>query len=139
MLQLLFTVVALLSEALKCCQPATAGYTGEHAARKGRWVTMEIGMRQAKFCFVPYGTSHGYGARYLPAVLFGCVPVFWQPNDKYFTLKPFASLPDVNWTQCSLTTDANHIERLHEELAAVTEAQVCTSVLWQQLEAPLPG
>lgn len=34
-------------------------------------------MLASKFCYAPYGGTTGYSGRYLNALLFGCVPVFW--------------------------------------------------------------
>lgn len=34
-------------------------------------------MLAAKFCYAPYGHSTGSSGRYLNALLYGCVPVFW--------------------------------------------------------------
>lgn len=90
-------------------------------------MSIEEGMSLAKFCFVPYGTMQGYGGRYLPAVLFGCVPVFWLIDQELHpTVKPFQELPDVDWDSCSLNTTADTIATLHETLDAITPTQVCT-------------
>lgn len=67
------------------------------------------------------------GGRYVPAVLFGCVPVFWQLDEHHQTQKPFQELPDVDWDACSLNVTAATMPQLHATLSAVPSEQVRSS------------
>ena len=66
------------------------------------------------------------GARYLLAVLFGCVPVFWQLGEQHPTQRPVRELPDVDWDACSLNVTAASMPTLHQTLSQVAPAQVCS-------------
>ena len=93
-----------------------AGLLRKEGVLNNKFLGIEKGMSSSQFCFVPYGTVGGYGGRYLPATLFGCIPVIWQVNKKLRTALPFEELPDVDWSQCSITTQENDIADLDKRL-----------------------
>ena len=53
-------------------------------------------MAQSDFCFAPPGQSNGDSDRYLPAILYGCVPVFADDSE----YGPFAEV--IPWDAISL-------------------------------------
>jgi len=82
-------------------------------------VPLNRGASNSVFCFVPYGQSGGYGGRYVSAVLFGCIPVFFEHSDTCARTWPLAGLPDFDLQSCSLKTTPAGILTLHERLAAI--------------------
>ena len=75
-------------------------------------------MASSDFCFSPLGQTQGDSDRYLPAVLYGCVPVFPLPGEAL----PFEDVLDWNETAVRLT--AEQIPRMHEVLDAIPHAQL---------------
>lgn len=77
-------------------------------------------MASSDFCFSPLGQSDGDSDRYLPAVLYGCVPVFPQPNE----VLPFDDV--LPWSRFSvqLKNGAADLRRLPAILAAIDDARL---------------
>ena len=48
-------------------------------------------MRNATFCGIPSGTQGGWGGRYVPSVLYGCVPVLLKDNTTHVLSE------DIDW------------------------------------------
>ena len=58
-------------------------------------------MASSDFCFSPLGQTQGDSDRYLPAVLYGCIPVFPLPGEAL----PFEDVLDWNETAVRLTAE----------------------------------
>ena len=83
-----------------------------------RNVPLPVAMSSSVFCYVPLGrTDPGYTGRFLHAIMFGCIPVFWQPRAE--RSRALEELPEMRWDAASLTVRAKDIATLHETLAAV--------------------
>ena len=71
-------------------------------------------MRGSDFCLVPLGQSDGDSDRYLPALLYGCVPVFVTPGE----VRPYEEL--LPWDDFSLRcTDVRTLPACLERVSAV--------------------
>lgn len=77
-------------------------------------------MSQADFCGSPPGWDGGDSDRYLPAILFGCIPVFFSTREA----RPLEELTDMRWDQISVRIDLQDIAQLHERLGKFTDDQV---------------
>jgi hypothetical protein len=77
-------------------------------------------MRQSDFCFSPPGQNDGCSDRYLPAILYGCVPVFVGTRHEE---GPFGE-ELVPWENISLQVAPKDLPLLHERLAAVSPQQL---------------
>lgn len=91
-------------------------------------------MLQADFCGSPPGWDDGDSDRYLPAVLFGCIPVFFSKHES----RPLEELPEMQWANVSVRVDVGQIARLHTILEAIPTARVVQMRLamrsaWQRL------
>eukprot|EP00966_Prymnesium_polylepis_P238471 5515061-Prymnesium_polylepis.1 len=72
-------------------------------------------MASSDFCFSPTGQSEGDSDRYLPAILYGCVPVFaWADEEG-----PYADL--IPWRTISLRAPPKHLPAV---LDNVSDAQL---------------
>jgi len=76
-------------------------------------------MSRSDFCFVPLGQSDGDSDRYLPALLYGCVPVFTAATEA----KPFDEV--LNWKHVSLSLAGGaRVPMLHKLLANISDARL---------------
>lgn len=56
-------------------------------------------MRMSRFCFVPLGQFAGDSDRYLPAILFGCIPVFLGQKSTQGQALPYDEV--IDWSSMS--------------------------------------
>jgi len=75
-------------------------------------------MLQADFCGSPPGWNGGDSDRYLPAILLGCIPVFFSKRE----FRPFEEILD--WDQFSLRVSKHEIPKLHEIIGNISSAKV---------------
>ena len=89
-------------------------------------------MTQADFCYSPPGQYHGDSDRYLPAVLYGCIPIFAKDGEA----RPFDEV--IPWEQISLHIGLIDVGNLHTILANVSQERRlrmrrALGNVWQQL------
>mmetsp|Transcript_12889 Transcript_12889/g.42865 ORF Transcript_12889/g.42865 Transcript_12889/m.42865 type:complete len:134 (-) Transcript_12889:114-515(-) len=94
-------------------------------------------MADSEFCLSPLGTNEGDSDRFLPALLYGCIPVFSLADEA----RPFEEV--VPWDSCSLRVHETDLPRLHTILANISRAQrasmrramcgVWPAMLWTRL------
>ena len=79
------------------------------------------GMSSSDFCFVPLGQSDGDSDRYLPALLYGCVPVFASGKAE---AKPFEEV--IRWEDFSLDLPGGpaQVKGLHQFLSKVDDTRL---------------
>ena len=75
-------------------------------------------MASSDFCYSPPGQYHGDSDRYLPAVLYGCIPIFAKDGET----PPFDDV--LPWSNVSLQIGLGDVGRLHEIIAAVGPAKL---------------
>ena len=85
-------------------------------------------MPNATFCYSPLGHDSGDSDRYIPAILFGCIPVMLASSNRGGTRVPLSQSmdehPDIDWRSFSVLLEMEDIPRLHEILARITHAEV---------------
>ncbi len=79
-------------------------------------------MSSSDFCYSPLGQLDGDSDRYLPAILYGCVPIFVSNSHKQRETGPFAEV--INWNEVALHVTRKEIPALHTRLEAVGSDQV---------------
>ena len=89
-------------------------------------------MANSDFCFSPLGQSQGDSDRYLPAILYGCIPVFTHKGE----FGPFDEI--ISWPDVSLQVERSDIPKLHEILESVPfqrilEMRRAMGQVWQRL------
>ena len=84
--------------------------------RSPSWVARA--MSNADFCYSPLGQHHGDSDRYLPAVLYGCVPVFIKSNEA----GPFREV--IPWERISLQLTPADIPILHLVLNNISHEEI---------------
>ena len=89
-------------------------------------------MAESSFCFSPLGTNEGDSDRYLPAVLYGCIPIFAKDGET----PPFDDV--LPWPNVSLQVGLGDVGRLHEIIAAVGPAKLvhmrlAMGAVWRRL------
>ena len=100
------------------------------AASESNWLPRM--MAESSFCFSPLGTSQGDSDRYLPAVLYGCIPVFVGED-----VPPFAEV--IDWERASVRLKASEfIPHLDEVLGNYSHGQIvrmrqALRTIWQKL------
>ena len=113
--------------------PAAGCGRGDRTTPPGNW-SMPEAMSTARFCYSPKGWDMGDSDRYLPAVLYGCVPVM---SDKLEAM-PLHEHPDVDWNGAALAIEKDQLPRLSELIHQVerpAEAAMRASghAFWQRL------
>ena len=94
----------------------SSGKFGRHPhAAEPNWMPQQ--MATSDFCFSPNGANEGDSDRYLPAMLYGCIPVFVTGD-----VPPFADV--VSWEHVALSVELRHVPRLHELIGNLSHAQV---------------
>ena len=94
----------------------SSGKFGRHPhAAEPNWMPQQ--MATSDFCFNPNGANEGDSDRYLPAMLYGCIPVFVTGD-----VPPFADV--VSWEHVALSVELRHVPRLHELIGNLSHAQV---------------
>lgn len=83
------------------------------------------------FCFSPLGTNEGDSDRYLPAILYGCIPIFVNSD-----VPPFADV--IDWGPISARIEAANLPCLHEVLGDYSHEQIVAMRqsmrgVWQKL------
>ena len=89
-------------------------------ARAGKpesWSWLARAMSLSEFCYSPPGQHHGDSDRYLPSILFGCIPVFVKDGEE----GPFEEL--IPWGRVSLMLGLRDVPRLHEHIANCSPAR----------------
>ena len=86
------------------------------AATEPNW--MPRMMSQSTFCLSPLGANEGDSDRYLPSVLYGCIPV-WLGGD----VPPFADV--IDWARVSVRVEKSSLlSRLHEQLGNYSHQKI---------------
>ena len=62
-------------------------------------------MVNSDFCYSPLGQRHGDSDRYLPAILYGCIPVFIKEEEA----RPFDEV--IDWSRISLSLRPVHVSK----------------------------
>jgi len=75
-------------------------------------------MANSDFCLSPLGQAEGDSDRYLPALLYGCIPVFVCEDE----VLPFDEL--LPWARFSLQLRIRDVKNLHVLLRSVEQARV---------------
>jgi len=75
-------------------------------------------MSDTRFCLSAPGQRGGDSDRYLPAVLFGCIPVIMPADD----IMPFEA-DVIPWDTFSVRLRPEDIPRLHEILGSISQVQ----------------
>ena len=82
---------------------------------------MARGMASSDFCLSPLGQNDGDSDRYLPAILYGCIPIFLSPGEE----PPFSEVPHlIPWRNISLRLGTEDAAQLPRILARIGPAQV---------------
>ena len=74
-------------------------------------------MSASDFCYSPLGQHHGDSDRYLPALLYACIPVFLKKD-----YGPFAEV--IPWHEFSLHVAPEDLPNLHKRLANIPQEDV---------------
>ena len=69
-------------------------------------------MKTSRFCFSPRGWDQGDSDRYLPSILYGCIPVF---VDKLEAM-PLQELEDMKWNESALFVEVRDVVRLRDHI-----------------------
>lgn len=106
---------------------------------------MPRGMANSDFCLSPLGQSEGDSDRYLPALLYGCIPIFTSEEEAL----PFDEL--LQWRAFSLTLPrgARQVVALPKFLSEVSDRQLWAMrramthawprMLWSSVVQLVPG
>ena len=86
------------------------------ATRRRGWFAES--MASSDFCYSPPGQYHGDSDRYLPAVLYGCIPIFVKDGET----PPFDDI--IPWADVSIQVGLGDVGRLHQIIAAVGPAKL---------------
>eukprot|EP01025_Chloroclados_australasicus_P049933 TRINITY_DN5706_c0_g3_i1.p1 TRINITY_DN5706_c0_g3~~TRINITY_DN5706_c0_g3_i1.p1 ORF type:complete len:657 (-),score=12.16 TRINITY_DN5706_c0_g3_i1:543-2513(-) len=81
-------------------------------------------MATSVFCYVPYGTEGGDARRYMGAVLFGCIPVWFSYSDNIRQSVPLEELTDLPWYEASVFVTRENMTSLHSYLHSFTEQDI---------------
>ena len=113
--------------------PEHLGLTGAH--EDPSWFARS--MANSDFCYSPLGQHHGDSDRSLPALLYGCIPVFIKENEE----GPFREL--LPWRDFSLLLTPAHIPHLDAHLQNVSQERIVSmreamSRWWPRLLWPPP-
>ena len=79
---------------------------------------MARSMASSDFCYAPLGQHHGDSDRYLPALLYGCVPVFIKEDEA----GPFREV--IPWANISLMLTPSQLPILHEVLGNISQERL---------------
>lgn len=91
-------------------------------------------LASSRFCFSPRGWDNGDSDRYLPLLLYGCVPVL---SDRLEAL-PLSEHPQMEWNETALFIENGDIPRLMELLGALPDGAHARMAkrargMWQRL------
>ena len=112
----------------------TAGGYGDAPALSPRHATARLAnasdpdflpraMANSDFCFSPLGQSDGDSDRYLPALLYGCIPVFADSAER--EARPFDEI--LPWGDFSISlSPGNDVKQLHLLLRNISDAHLRT-------------
>ena len=83
-------------------------------------------MSKADFCYSPLGQFEGDTDRYVPAVLFGCIPIMLTTTYVFGTVQVPMAMPlseRLDWSKFSVQISADQIFDLHNILGNITAAK----------------
>ena len=87
----------------------------------------DIEMPDAQFCYSPLGQFEGDTDRYIPSVLFGCIPVMLLSTNygsgRVPMALPLQEHPDLRWDTFSVGVHADNVSHLPEILDAISPHQ----------------
>ena len=97
-------------------------------------VDIATAMRSAHYCYSPRGWDNGDSDRYMPAILYGCVPLLADPLEGM----PLEELPDLMWPSIALAVHEKQmpsLPRLLSDLPGVYEKKLLATAAgaWQRL------
>ena len=100
------------------------------ATRRRGWFAES--MARSDFCYSPPGQYHGDSDRYLPAVLYGCIPIFPKDGEAL----PYDEV--LPWANASLRVGLGDVASLHTIIAAVSPARLLQmrrklGTIWRRL------
>uniref|UniRef100_A0A7S0J291 Exostosin GT47 domain-containing protein n=1 Tax=Calcidiscus leptoporus TaxID=127549 RepID=A0A7S0J291_9EUKA len=72
-------------------------------------------MKSARYCYVPKGWDMGDSDRYLPALLYGCVPVMADPLEAM----PLVEHPEMDWEHAALYVQRSALKGVVGALSAL--------------------
>eukprot|EP00899_Mesostigma_viride_P000472 jgi/Mesvir1/10425/Mv12689-RA.1 len=81
-------------------------------------------MLRATFCYVPLGKFGGDPDRYLPAILFGCIPVMAGSRQDAPMVEPLEEHPALDWRKFSVHVTVEEIPQLESILRSYTPRQL---------------
>jgi hypothetical protein len=85
-------------------------------------------MSNATFCYSPLGHDAGDTDRYIPAIMFGCIPVMLTSSAKGGQRIPMAlpleEHPAIDWASFSVLVDMEDLPQLHDILGRITHSDV---------------
>eukprot|EP01023_Acetabularia_acetabulum_P006404 TRINITY_DN12671_c0_g3_i3.p2 TRINITY_DN12671_c0_g3~~TRINITY_DN12671_c0_g3_i3.p2 ORF type:complete len:263 (+),score=34.24 TRINITY_DN12671_c0_g3_i3:1391-2179(+) len=87
-------------------------------------VALASSMANSVFCYVPYGTRGGDARRYMGAVIFGCLPVWFSFSDAVRQAMPFEEFKDMGWLQASVFVSRHNMSSLHQALHSFNSTQL---------------
>jgi len=95
-------------------------WDADKAVKPYNWSILEK-MSQSTFCFSPLGHRGGDMDRYLPAILTGCIPVFfeyvWSGHRKHTVTPPLSGL--IDWHQIAVIITPEQVPELDSILNGV--------------------
>ena len=89
--------------------------TGSFKAGDKPVPSIPIAMSRGRFCFSPRGWDQGDSDRYLPALLYGCIPIM---SDRFEGM-PLDELPEMAWSDVALALDKDQLPHAVQILRAL--------------------
>jgi hypothetical protein len=111
-------------------------WEADKAVKPYNWTILEK-MSQSTFCFSPLGHRGGDMDRYLPAILTGCIPVFfryvYQGGRRQIIHPPYEAI--INWDQLAVIIAPEDVQNLDNILDAVhvTKKRAHAWSVWRSL------
>jgi hypothetical protein len=85
-------------------------------------------MPNATFCYSPLGHDAGDTDRYIPAILFGCIPVMLsgtvRDGHRVPMALPLEEHPEMDWPSFAVLIELADVANLHEILGRITHEQL---------------
>ena len=103
-------------------------------SRRASWVARM--MSSSDFCYSPLGQLDGDSDRYLPAILYGCVPIFVSRDRTQVESGPYAEA--IAWREVALHVTREELTTLHDRLQAISHERLLAmrramAVVWPRL------
>ena len=93
------------------------------AEERALWRPFEEEMADARFCYSPLGQVEGDTDRYVPSILFGCIPVMLLSTvyggGKVPMALPLQEHPELRWEEFAVGVHLDEVSRLPDILAAI--------------------